>query len=55
MQRFILVFVLILVFEILDLTTDDPHLQTVTTAIGVKKTKIVGLSLLLPFLFLGFL
>jgi hypothetical protein len=29
---FYLGFVLILVFEILDLTTDDPHLQTVTTA-----------------------
>lgn len=55
MQRFILVFVLILVFEILDLTTDDPHLQTVPQRIGVKKTKIVGLSLLLPFYFLEFL
>jgi hypothetical protein len=38
-------------FEILDLTTDDPHLQTVPQRIGVKKTKIVGLSLLLPFYF----
>jgi hypothetical protein len=42
-------------FEILDLTTDDPHLQTVPQRIGVKKTKIVGLSLLLPFYFLEFL
>jgi hypothetical protein len=41
-------------FEILDLTTDDPHLQTVPQRIGVKKTKIVGLSLLLPFYFLSF-
>jgi hypothetical protein len=38
-------------FEILDLTTDDPHLQTVPQRIGVKKTKIVGLSLLLRFIF----
>jgi len=54
-QRFILVFVLILIFEILDLTTDDPHLQTVPQRIGVRKTKIVGLLLLLPFYFLEFL
>ena len=55
-QRFILVFVLILIFEILDLTNDDPHLQTVPQQIGVKRTKIVGLFLMLiPFYFLEFL
>lgn len=54
-QRFILVFVLILIFEILDLANDDPHLQTVPQQIGVKKTKIVGLLLLIPFYFLEFL
>ena len=54
-QRFILVFVLILIFEILDLANDDPHLQTVPQQIGVKNTKIVGLLLLLPFYFLEFL
>jgi hypothetical protein len=54
-QRFILVFVLILVFEILDLTNDDPHLQTVPQQIGVRWTKIIGLLLLLPFYFLEFL
>lgn len=51
-QRFILVFVLILVFEILDLANDDPHLQTVPQTIGVKRTKILGFSLLIPFWFL---
>ncbi|WP_348797677.1 hypothetical protein [Flavobacterium adhaerens] len=51
-QRFILVFVLILVFEILDLANDDPHLQTVPQTIGVKKTKFLGLLLLIPFWFL---
>ncbi|MDR7209108.1 hypothetical protein [Flavobacterium piscis] len=51
-QRFILVFVLILVFEILDLANDDPHLQTVPQTIGVKRTKILGFSLLVPFWFL---
>ncbi len=54
-QRFILVFVLILVFEILDLANDDPHLQTVPQQIGVKRTKIVGLLLMLLFYFLEFL
>ena len=54
-QRFILVFVLILIFEILDLANDDPHLQTVPQQIGVKRTKLVGLILLLPFYFLEFL
>jgi hypothetical protein len=53
-QRFILVFVLILIFEILDLANDDPHLHTVPQQIGVSKTKIVGLLLLLPFYFLEF-
>ncbi|KAF2325834.1 hypothetical protein [Flavobacterium nitrogenifigens] len=51
-QRFILVFVLILVFEILDLANDDPHLQTVPQTIGVKKTKLLGFLLLVPFWFL---
>lgn len=51
-QRFILVFVLILVFEILDLAKDDPHLQTVPQMIGVKKTKFLGFLLLVPFWFL---
>lgn len=54
-QRFILVFVLILVFEILDLANDDPHLQTVPQQIGVRQTKIVGILLMLLFYFLEFL
>lgn len=54
-QRFILVFVLILVFEIIDLANDDPHLQTVPQQIGVKHTKLLGTVLLIPFYFLEFL
>lgn len=54
-QRFILVFVLILVFEILDLANDDPHLKTVPQTIGINRTKILGLLLLVPFCFLEFL
>lgn len=54
-QRFILVFNLILVFEIIDLANDDPHLKTVPQQIGVKKTKVLGLLLLFPFYFLELL
>ena len=48
-QRFILVFVLILIFEIIDLAQDDPHLQTVPQQIGVKRTKNLGYILLMIF------
>jgi len=54
-QRFVLVFVLILVFEILDLANDDPHLKTVPQTIGVKRTKILGFLLLIPFWIVGIL
>jgi hypothetical protein len=48
-QRFVLVFVLVLIFEIIDLTKDDPHLHTVPQQIGVKRTKLLGFGLLIPF------
>jgi hypothetical protein len=48
-QRFILVFVLILIFEIIDLANDDPHLKTVPQQIGVKRTKNLGYVLLMIF------
>ncbi len=48
-QRFILIFVLILIFEIIDLAKDDPHLQTVPQQIGVKRTKNLGYILLIFF------
>ncbi|MBC8643808.1 hypothetical protein H9W95_06520 [Flavobacterium lindanitolerans] len=54
-QRFLLVISLILIFEIIDLKTDSPALGTVPQRIGVKKTKIVGLLLLVPLYFLEFL
>ena len=53
-QRFILIFVLILIFEIIDLKYDDPHLKTVPQQIGVGPTKIVGSLLLLLFVLLEF-
>lgn len=53
-QRFILVFVLTLIFEIIDLQTDDPHLLTVPQQIGVVRTKITGSLLLFVFICLSF-
>jgi hypothetical protein len=53
-QRFILIFVLILIFEIIDLQLDDPNLKTVPQQIGVRNTKIVGSILLLVLILLEF-
>ena len=55
LQRFVLLFVLITIFEIIDLKNDDPNLQTVPQKIGVKRTKIVGVGLLILFYCLEFL
>ena len=54
-QRFILIFVLILIFEIIDLKFDDPHLKTVPQQIGVSKTKRVGVALMVLFFLLEYL
>jgi hypothetical protein len=48
-QRFLLIFSLILIFEIKDFINDDPHLKTVPQQIGVKKTKNLGFVLLILF------
>lgn len=53
LQRFLLIFTLILIFEIIDLKTDDTHLKTVPQQIGVKNTKILGFILLIVFCGLG--
>ncbi|TBX67660.1 hypothetical protein EZL74_09255 [Flavobacterium silvisoli] len=55
LQRFILIFVLILIFEIIDLKVDDPNLKTVPQQIGVKRTKLIGVLLLLGFISIEFL
>lgn len=54
-QRFLLVIILILIFEIIDLKHDDASLQTVPQKLGVQKTKWLNLLLLLPFYGLEFL
>ncbi len=55
LQRFIFVFVLILIFEIIDISTDDPHLKTVPQQIGINATKWLGVFLIAIFYFLEFL
>ena len=51
-QRFVLVIVLMLPFEIRDLRYDSLKLSTVPQKIGVKQTKIIGVLLLVVFFFL---
>ena len=53
LQRLVLIFTLILIFEIIDLKKDDPHLKTVPQQIGVKNTKLLGFVLLIIFCVLG--
>ena len=54
LQRFLLVFSIVLVFDIVDVKHDDIHLQTVPQKIGVKLTKKLGYLLLFLLLFLEF-
>ena len=54
MQRFLLVFSIVLVFDIVDVKHDDIHLQTVPQKIGVELTKRLGYLLLFLLLILEF-
>tara|TARA_A100000171_G_scaffold52920_1_gene74254 strand:+ start:2299 stop:3072 length:774 start_codon:yes stop_codon:yes gene_type:complete len=51
-QRFLVVFVLTLPFEIRDLQYDIEQLKTIPQQIGVKKTKVLGVGLVLVALLL---
>ncbi|UUC46924.1 hypothetical protein [Flavobacterium cerinum] len=53
-QRFLLVIILILIFEIIDLKQDNVALQTVPQRLGVQRTKWLNLFLLIPFYLLEF-
>ena len=53
-QRFLLVFSIVLVFDIVDVKRDDLHLQTVPQKIGVEPTKKLGYLLLFLLLLLEF-
>lgn len=54
-QRFLLVFSMVLVFDIVDVKHDAIHLQTVPQKIGVNLTKKLGYVLLLLLLIIEFL
>ncbi len=53
-QRFVLIYALMCVFEIVDLQFDAISLQTIPQRIGVKQTKLVGFAFLIVFLVLEF-
>lgn len=53
-QRFILVFVLMLIFEIIDLQFDEKYLETIPQKLGIKKTKLLSCFLILVFLSLEY-
>ncbi|MEZ4811554.1 MAG: hypothetical protein R2819_14435 [Allomuricauda sp.] len=54
-QRFILVLILMLPFEIRDLRWDDESLKTLPQVIGPKRTQLLGLLLIAAFFLLTFL
>lgn len=54
LQRFILVILLMLPFEIRDLKYDSLRLATIPQKIGVKNTKIIGIVLAMVFLMFEF-
>ncbi|MBS9461692.1 hypothetical protein KIM67_04675 [Flagellimonas sp. 389] len=54
-QRFVLVLILILPFEIRDMNWDDKSLRTLPQVLGVVKTKVLGLLLIFVFFAIGFL
>jgi hypothetical protein len=53
-QRFLFVIVLMLPFEIRDLNYDSLKLATIPQKIGIKNTKIIGVSLLVVFFVLEY-
>jgi hypothetical protein len=53
LQRFLFLFILLLLFDIIDLKKDDPNLGTIPQQIGLQKTKILGFILLLLYSFLS--
>ncbi|MEL4307905.1 hypothetical protein [Joostella sp. CR20] len=53
LQRFVYVIILMIPFEIRDLTTDEDWLRTLPQVLGIKKVKILGVLLVGLFLVLG--
>lgn len=54
-QRFIYIIILMIPFEIRDLEEDSLRLKTIPQQLGVRKTKLLGVLLLVPFYALEFL
>jgi len=54
LQRFLIVISLLIPFEISDSKTDHPSLQTLPQQFGIRHTKMFGMLLVVPFLFLEF-
>ncbi|MGG5506133.1 MULTISPECIES: hypothetical protein [unclassified Myroides] len=54
LQRFILVLILIGIFEIVDLQYDEKYLKTIPQLLGTRKTKILLTLLLIPFFVIEF-
>jgi hypothetical protein len=54
-QRFLFVLIIMIPFEIRDMNYDSLKLGTIPQKIGVRKTKLIGILLLMPFFFLEFL
>jgi hypothetical protein len=55
LQRFLLLLVFLLVFDITDLQFDSPELHTIPQQLGLVKTKILGMICLLSYSLLGYL
>src|SRR5690606_3370762 len=49
-SRFLMILVLVLIFDIIDLNTDSPFLKTIPQTLGLRKAKVLA-SVLLAVLF----
>lgn len=54
LQRFLFVFIITIPFDIRDLTVDSKKIKTLPQQLGIKKSKIVGIVLILIFFLLEF-
>ncbi len=54
LQRFLIVFALLIPFEIKDMKTDSKTILTMPLVLGIKATKIIGYLCLLLFTFISF-
>src|SRR5690606_3793299 len=54
-QRFLYIIILMIPFEIRDMEEDNLRLKTIPQQLGIKRTKLLGILLLVPFYALEFL